>query len=598
MKAVGVRDLPGVGRVIADKLKHNYFTETCEDLQKISLQTLKQDLGIKTGQSLYNLCRGKDDKSKLEYDEERKSVSAEINYGIRFLKMEEAEKFLFQLCAEVVRRLHDVSPESNLTARQLTLKAMLRSADAPVETRKFMGHGICDSFSKSANFSSLTNDVDVIKREVSVLLKIILKSNNRQISDLRGLGIQLSKLEKSSKKVPSILSFLNKNVESATSRPMEGSSEEYKDSRSLQIKDLEQNKIETNNLSLSQIDPDTLDSMPDDIKEEILQNIKSNNVKRHSKISTQINGASHLEIANNHLNISYSEFDPNVLNELPIELQQELRVQFSSKPQLTSTGFDKIMRKTSSKQSTDQCSNLRSKKSNNKRTFNKSPKDLKQYGTTKTRAICKTSPPKAKQTLFGHNGSNNDEMHNILTSEDNLGASTNDNERDQIIMNRQMIDNASISEYNPNNLSNVQNVIPSCHEGTSNSDKEPVESINNIENESITLEETKLQYKCDNQAVLESETSIGELRLLIRKWVKSFVTPTYDDVESIIIFFKGLISQNKIELVHMGLKSLCRTCLSSEFPENWTGAYNGIIKEVQRTMIQKIGKRLSVNFKF
>ena len=598
MKAVGVRDLPGVGRVIADKLKHNYFTETCEDLQKISLQTLKQDLGIKTGQSLYNLCRGKDDKSKLEYDEERKSVSAEINYGIRFLKMEEAEKFLFQLCTEVVRRLHDASPESNMTARQLTLKAMLRAADAPVETRKFMGHGICDSFSKSANFSSLTNDVDVIKREVSVLLKIILKSNNRQISDLRGLGIQLSKLEKSSKKVPSILSFMNKNVESATSGPIEGSSEEYKDSRSLQIKDLEQNKREANNLSLSQIDPDTLDSMPDDIKEEILQNINSNNVKRQSKISTQINGASKLEIANNHLNISYSEFDPNVLNELPIELQQELRAQFSSKPQSTSTGFDKIMRKTSSKQSTDQFSYLRSKKSNNKRTLNKSPKDFKQKSNNKTRALCKTSPPKAKQSLFGPNGSNNDKMYNILTPEVNSGASVNDNERDQIIINREMIDRASISECNPNNPSNVQNVIPSCHEATSNSKKEPVQSSNNSENESITLEETKLQYKSDNQAILESETSIGELRLLFRKWVKSFVTPTYDDVESIINFFKGLISQNKIELVHMGLKSLCRTCLSSEFPENWTGAYNGIIKEVQRTMIQKIGKRLSVNFKF
>jgi DNA repair protein REV1 len=402
LKAVGVRDLPGVGRVIADKLKHNHFTETCEDLQNISLQTLKQDLGMKTGQSLYNLCRGIDDKSKLEYDEERKSVSAEINYGIRFLKIEEAEKFLFQLCTEVVRRLHDVSPESNLTARQLTLKAMLRSADAPVETRKFMGHGICDSFSKSANFSWLTNDVDVIKREVSVLLQIILKSNNRQISDLRGLGIQLSKLEKSSKKMPSILSFMKKNVERATSRPIEGSSEEYKDGRSLQKKDLEQNKIETNNLSLSQIDPDALDSLPNDIKEEILQNIKSNNVKDHSKIST-INGPSNLEIANKHLNISFSEFDPNVLNELPIELQQELRAQFSSKPQLTSTGFDRIMRKTSIKQSTDQCSNIRSKKSNKKRTFNKSPKDFKQNGNNKARAICKTSPPKAKQTLLGHN---------------------------------------------------------------------------------------------------------------------------------------------------------------------------------------------------
>ena len=597
MKAVGVRDLPGVGRVIADKLKHNHFTETCEDLQNISLQTLKQDLGIKTGQSLYNLCRGIDDKSKLEYDEERKSVSAEINYGIRFLKIEEAEKFLFQLCTEVVRRLHDVSPESNLTARQLTLKAMLRSADAPVETRKFMGHGICDSFSKSANFSSLTNDVDVIKREVSVLLKIILKSNNRQISDLRGLGIQLSKLEKSSKKVPSILSFMKKNVESATSRPIEGSSEENKDIRSLQMKDLEQNKIETNNLSLSQIDPDTLDSLPNDIKEEILQNIKSNNVKDNSKIST-INGPSNLEIANKHLNISFSEFDPSVLNELPIELQQELRAQFSSKPQLTSTGFDRIMRKTSSKQSTDQCSNLRSKKSNKKRTFNKSPKDFKQNGNNKVRAIGKTSPPKAKQTLFGNNCSNKDDTHNILTSEDNLGASTNGNERDQIIINREMMDSASISEYNPNSPPNVQNEMPTCNETTSSNIKEPAEMSSNTDNESITLEETKLQSKCDNQALLESETSIGELRPLFRKWVKSFVTPTYDDVQSIINFFKGLINQNKIELVHMSLKSLCRTCLSSEFPENWTGAYNGIIKEVQRTMVQKIGKRLSVNFKF
>ena len=597
MKAVGVRDLPGVGRVIADKLKHNHFTETCEDLQKISLQTLKQDLGMKTGQSLYNLCRGIDDKSKLEYDEERKSVSAEINYGIRFLKIEEAEKFLFQLCTEVVRRLHDVSPESNLTARQLTLKAMLRSADAPVETRKFMGHGICDSFSKSANFSSLTNDVDVIKREVSVLLKIILKSNNRQISDLRGLGIQLSKLEKSSKKVPSILSFMKKNVESATSRPIEGSSEEYNNGRSLQINDLDQNKIETNNLSLSQIDPDTLDSLPNDIKEEILQNIKSNNVKDNSKIST-INGPSNLEIANKHLNISFSEFDPSVLNELPIELQQELRAQFSSKPQLTSTGFDRIMRKTSSKQSTDQCSNLRSKKSNKKRTLNKSPKDFKQNGNNKARAICKTSPPKAKQTLFGHNCSNNDKMHNILTLEDNLEASTNVNERDPIIINREMMDSASISEYNPNSPSNVQNEMPTCNETTSSNIKEPAEMSSNTDNESITLEETKLQSKCDNQALLESETSIGELRPLFRKWVKSFVTPTYDDVQSIINFFKGLINQNKIELVHMGLKSLCRTCLSSEFPENWTGAYNGIIKEVQRTMVQKIGKRLSVNFKF
>lgn len=58
----------------------------CEDLQKWSLTKLQQEFGPKTGQTLYKRCRGKDNRT-VQLQKERKSVSAEINYGIRFEKV-------------------------------------------------------------------------------------------------------------------------------------------------------------------------------------------------------------------------------------------------------------------------------------------------------------------------------------------------------------------------------------------------------------------------------------------------------------------------------------------------------------------------------
>jgi hypothetical protein len=113
------------------------------------------------------------------------------------------------------------------------------------------------------------------------------------------------------------------------------------------------------------------------------------------------------------------------------------------------------------------------------------------------------------------------------------------------------------------------------------------------------LNDESLDISLENEEnLLKSKDSIAELRTMLRKWVNSFVTPSYDDVETITNYFKSQVKENNLELAHLGLKSLCRTCLSSDHPENWTGAYNGIIREVQRTMVQCFGKRLSVNFKF
>ena len=91
---------------------------------KPALDKLKSEFGAKTGQQLFSSCRGLtsgdavDD--ELAFEQKRKSVSSEVNYGIRFTNHDECHNFVVQLSEEVCRRLKDISP--GLRARTLTLK--------------------------------------------------------------------------------------------------------------------------------------------------------------------------------------------------------------------------------------------------------------------------------------------------------------------------------------------------------------------------------------------------------------------------------------------------------------------------------------------
>lgn len=55
--------------------------------------------------------------------------------------------------------------------RLLTLKLKIRAKDAPVETAKFMGHGVCDSISRSTALAVPTRDPKVIDKEIMLLLR-------------------------------------------------------------------------------------------------------------------------------------------------------------------------------------------------------------------------------------------------------------------------------------------------------------------------------------------------------------------------------------------------------------------------------------------
>ncbi|KAI1279130.1 impB/mucB/samB family protein [Xylaria sp. FL0933] len=180
-----VDDLPGVAYSTAGKLEE-IGVKFVNDIRQTSKERLISTLGPKTGEKLWDYSRGID---KTEVGEQpiRKSISAEVNWGIRFINQEEAEEFLFNLCKELEKRLLN----EQVKGKQLTMKIMRRSMDAPLDPPKHLGHGKCDTFNKSVTFGIATHDYQMLGKEAIS----ILRSYNFSPGDLRGLGVQLTRLE-------------------------------------------------------------------------------------------------------------------------------------------------------------------------------------------------------------------------------------------------------------------------------------------------------------------------------------------------------------------------------------------------------------------
>ncbi|XP_074551111.1 DNA repair protein REV1 [Halichoeres trimaculatus] len=183
-----VTSLPGVGPVMGRKLAA-MGVRTCGDLQQVSLSQLQKKFGPRTGQTLFRFCRGLDDRP-VRYEKERKSVSAEMNYNIRFTKVDEAECFLTNLSMEVQKRLQ----EAGLRGRRVTLKVMVRKVGAPLESAKYGGHGICDNLAKTVMLAQSTDSGELIAAAVIKLFH----GMKLQVEDLRGIGIMVQLLEGSS----------------------------------------------------------------------------------------------------------------------------------------------------------------------------------------------------------------------------------------------------------------------------------------------------------------------------------------------------------------------------------------------------------------
>ncbi|KAG9010517.1 deoxycytidyl transferase [Tulasnella sp. JGI-2019a] len=279
---LGITAIHGVGWSIRDKIKDKFNVETLGELLPKSKQSLQRVLGEKTGDKIWKAVRGVDD-TPLESDKPRKSVSAEVNYGIRFENEKQAETFMYTLSIEVSKRLKAINRKGGL----LTLKVMTRNADAPKEAPKFMGHGKVDTYSKSMAIAEPgsggpTDDPKAIGDATWTLLK----SFRFDPSELRGIGIQIQKLDDGDETTAKLdagqsrLPFIKATGDGQVSKgkgkekaidgdvdadpflPEVGVGGPLKPSRS------DAGRLELP--SASQIDSSVLESLPEDLKREIL----------------------------------------------------------------------------------------------------------------------------------------------------------------------------------------------------------------------------------------------------------------------------------------------------------------------------------------
>ncbi|PVG02317.1 DNA repair protein [Serendipita vermifera] len=260
----------GVGYSNKKKAEEKLDIKTIGDIQLHTKGALIRVFGPAMGEKLWKAAQGLDD-TKLQPDQKRKSVSAEINFGIRFENNEQAEQFMRKLGAEVSARLKAI----DMKGRLLTLKVMKRHPEAPVEAPKFMGHGICETFSKSGPISDPkdrgpTSHPEVIGEAAWTLLQ----SLKFDPTELRGLGLQVTRLEG--------------GASSAVDDKWEAGQQklEFKaglDQRVKSPSDADGSLMDTTlnllaeyrSMDESTIDPEVLESLPADIREEVLGQLRN-----------------------------------------------------------------------------------------------------------------------------------------------------------------------------------------------------------------------------------------------------------------------------------------------------------------------------------
>ncbi|GAB7366351.1 hypothetical protein MBLNU230_g8151t1 [Neophaeotheca triangularis] len=180
-----VQALPGVAWSTGGKLE-DIGIKLVKDIREFSREKLINTLGPKTGEKIWEYARGID-KTEVGDQAIRKSVSAEVNWGVRFENQEQVDEFMQGLCGELHKRL----VKERVKGKQLTMKVMRRAANAPLDPPKHLGHGKCDTYNKSLQLGVSTNDAALITKEAIAMMK----SFNVSPGELRGIGVQMQKLE-------------------------------------------------------------------------------------------------------------------------------------------------------------------------------------------------------------------------------------------------------------------------------------------------------------------------------------------------------------------------------------------------------------------
>lgn len=370
---IKVNDLPGVGNSHSEKLQEIMSTSsipTAGEVRQISLTKLTNALGEKTGQKLYNYARGIDltsidiDLTNKEAVLGRKSVSVDVNYGIRFDTVLQLDDFLMRLAKELYKRLISLG----ICGSQLTLKLAKRAAGAPVNPPKYLGLGRCDFISKSSRLGIPTNDWGVVGSE----LKSLYRLSQIPVQDLRGIAVTMTRLED----VDSLAK--SKQAQLPFYRSSEGPVEKQKTPIRKQSKETKVSKEDVASLG---IDWNVLQELPPEIRSEIESELSRRNLgssklnkargkaylqqlfpspgapapymrtveaKRSPKKRKTASKSPLPQKAREPVVFSEnSSYDMSVLNQLPLSLQEEIKKDIEYKKKIrkydTTSMRDKLM---------------------------------------------------------------------------------------------------------------------------------------------------------------------------------------------------------------------------------------------------------------
>lgn len=197
ISGVKLRDLPGMGYGLCKKLADETdFTDPSNifvrDVKDYPLQKLTRSLGEVTGLKLFNYCRGIDatsiqlDTSSCEALLGRKTVSVEVNFGIRFDSFPQVELFLMNVAKELQSRMINIG----VCGSRLSLKLAKRQPNSPINPPKYLGMGKVDFFTRTTNLGMNTNDWGLVGSEMVA----IARSLNIPPEELRGVGVTMGKL--------------------------------------------------------------------------------------------------------------------------------------------------------------------------------------------------------------------------------------------------------------------------------------------------------------------------------------------------------------------------------------------------------------------
>jgi hypothetical protein len=181
-----VSEFPGIGYKISSKLEEKGL-RIGMDVWKYSKSTLQEVFGFSLGKKLWDSSRGIDHR-QLSRLEPPKSIGAEVNWGLRFNEKAKAEDFLHQIAVETSSRLND----AEIKGRNIVVKLMKKRAGS-TEPKKFLGHGLCDSVSKSITLHRSTSSSEDLYQAALPLFRELTR--NVPVVELRGMGISIGKLE-------------------------------------------------------------------------------------------------------------------------------------------------------------------------------------------------------------------------------------------------------------------------------------------------------------------------------------------------------------------------------------------------------------------